>query len=163
SDDACHPADVAARPRLLSLVAGRPAPLLAPRNFRLVAEKEFTARVDGEPLFEDRNEKRRERHPPRRALLLVPLLLVDEDGAAVQVEVLEPHAKDLGTPRPGVSGKACHRIDPGVGCLLLDEVEELLDLGEREEQALPELLLRFGGELAGFHLPLDLLPGLKRR
>src|SRR5262249_36609894 len=76
---------------LLALVAGRPAARPAAKNLLSLAEEELPAGVGREVLLDDGDQVRRERHAPCRSLGLVALLLVDEDRAALQIQVLELH------------------------------------------------------------------------
>ena len=59
----------------------------------------------------------------------------------------------------GMGGEAQHRIDPRQRAALPDMGEQLLDLGQREEQRVPQLLDLMWLQPSGRYPPLDLLDG----
>lgn len=139
------------------------APLLAPEDVLLLGEKIRAARMYREPVPKSLREEGRQRDAAGCPPVMSPLLLVDSDGAGLQVEVRQPGAQNLGSPGPRMGSEAKGRVDPRLDGRPLYERQQLLNLAKAEEQAVPQLLLFHLVKAAPLDLTLDLLPRLKRR
>jgi hypothetical protein len=111
--------------------------------------------------LKDPGQEGGERHPPRAPLSPGTLLLPDEHGLGSEVHVEGLDAEDLRASAPGVGGEAERRVDPSVPSVRLGEGQELVDLGQAQEQAVPKLRLLRLAETAEGDPSFDLLPGLK--
>src|SRR5262249_11667980 len=100
----------------------------------------------------------------------VLLLLADRDRAAVEVDVLQSRTKHFTSPGTGVRTEGQHRVHPrevpavitNQAAVRLHPCQEFLDLGDRQVQAIPQLVLLLLRQVAARDPSLDLLPGLER-
>jgi hypothetical protein len=89
-------------------------------------------------------------------------LLPDRHHPRREIEIINLASQHLATPRSGVGAENEHRINEEVGRPIAHECQHVLDLGQGQEQAIPERLLPSLVDAAARELPFDLSPGLEQ-
>src|SRR5271157_1103896 len=142
---------------------GRGASRAAARDLNGMAEKILAPRMLPEPLPENPCQERGERGTPAGPPPLLPFHFADQDRLSLEVDVIDPRSHDLRAAGTGMGGEADHRIDPGVPGGCLDVLQKFCEVGQGEEQALPELVPFLLRQAAAADLPLDLVTRLEGR
>jgi hypothetical protein len=115
-----------------------------------LAEQRPASQVNRQPVLEDRFEERRQRHVPCGSLFAVPFLLADEDLVGIEIDVMDFHSQQFAPPGAGVGGGADEGVDPRLGGVHLDRLQEFVDLRLAEVEAIPQVgLFRIGKAVTG--------------
>src|SRR5579875_1165370 len=111
---------------------------LAADHFPLT-EQVLPARVNRQPIAQDRLHECRQRHTPRCPPSASTLLFMQKHRPRSEIHVIHPYPKQLAPPCSGVSCQASHWIEERLGLRVVDMLEQLLDLRPRQKQRVPKL------------------------
>jgi hypothetical protein len=67
--------------------------------------------------------------------------LADCDHVRHEVKVIDVGAKHLAASCPGVGGEGKHGVDETMAACMADVSQKLVNLGQRQEERVPKLLL----------------------